>query len=91
MHCAYINLDSQTARRAAFEANFAQYKGPDWKLTRIAAVDRAYVAREVSCMAEDGRLVAVLGLQGPDRFDEKARQLAAEPLTRAAALLAATA
>ncbi len=42
-------------------------------------------------LAEDGRLVAVLGLQGPDRFDEKARQLAAEPLTRAAALLAATA
>ena len=42
-------------------------------------------------LADDARLVAVLGLQGPDRFDESARQTAAEPLARAAILLAATA
>jgi IclR family acetate operon transcriptional repressor len=42
-------------------------------------------------LADDGRLVAVLGLQGPDRFDADARRAAAPPLARAAALLAATA
>jgi DNA-binding IclR family transcriptional regulator len=42
-------------------------------------------------LADDGRLVAVLGLQGPDRFDGEARSAAALPLARAAALLAATA
>lgn len=42
-------------------------------------------------LAGDGRLVAVLGLQGPERFDAAARQAAAGPLARAAALLAATA
>jgi DNA-binding IclR family transcriptional regulator len=42
-------------------------------------------------LAEDGRLVAVLGVQGPERFDAAARRAAAEPLARAAALLAATA
>jgi IclR family acetate operon transcriptional repressor len=42
-------------------------------------------------LAGDGRLVAVLGLQGPERFDAAARSAAAQPLTRAAALLAATA
>lgn len=46
MECAYINLDGQAERRAAFEANFAQYKAPDWNLTRIAAVDGAQVLRE---------------------------------------------
>ena len=43
------------------------------------------------CCAGDGRLVAVLGLQGPERFDADARHAAAQPLARAAALLAATA
>jgi hypothetical protein len=33
----------------------------------------------------------VLGLQGPERFDGDARRAAAQPLGRAAALLAATA
>jgi hypothetical protein len=42
-------------------------------------------------LADGGRLVAVLGLQGPDRFDGAARRAAALPLARAAALLAATA
>ena len=42
-------------------------------------------------LADDGRLVAVLGLQGPERFDAAARRAAALPLARAAALLAATA
>ena len=42
-------------------------------------------------LADDGRLVAVLGLQGPERFDGEARRVAAQPLARAAALLAATA
>jgi DNA-binding IclR family transcriptional regulator len=42
-------------------------------------------------LADDGRLVAVLGVQGPERFDAEARRAAAQPLTRAAALLAATA
>jgi IclR family acetate operon transcriptional repressor len=42
-------------------------------------------------LADDGRLVAVLGLQGPERFDAAARRAAAEPLARAATLLAATA
>ena len=42
-------------------------------------------------LADDGRLVAVLGLQGPERFDAEARRAAALPLARAAALLAATA
>ena len=42
-------------------------------------------------LADDGRLVAVLGLQGPERFDAEARRAAAQPLARAAALLAATA
>ena len=42
-------------------------------------------------LADDGRLVAVLGIQGPERFDADARRAAAQPLARAAALLAATA
>jgi DNA-binding IclR family transcriptional regulator len=42
-------------------------------------------------LAEGGRLVAMLGLQGPERFDEEARRAAAGSLVRAAALLAATA
>jgi DNA-binding IclR family transcriptional regulator len=42
-------------------------------------------------LAGDGRLVAVLGVQGPERFDAEARRAAAQPLARAAALLAATA
>lgn len=46
MECAYINLDGQTARRNSFEANFAQYKAPDWNLTRISAVDSAQVTRD---------------------------------------------
>ena len=41
-------------------------------------------------LADDGRLVAVLGLQGPERFDP-ARRAAAAHVARAAALLAATA
>jgi IclR family acetate operon transcriptional repressor len=41
-------------------------------------------------LSDDGRLVAVLGLQGPERFDAEARRAAAQPLARAAALLAAT-
>jgi hypothetical protein len=35
--------------------------------------------------------VAVLGVQGPERFDAEARRSAAQPLAQAAALLAATA
>jgi IclR family acetate operon transcriptional repressor len=42
-------------------------------------------------LADDGRLVAVVGLQGPERFGAEARRAAAKPLSRAAALLAATA
>ena len=43
-------------------------------------------------LADDGRLVAVLGLQGPERFDAEPRAgPRREPLARAAALLAATA
>ena len=42
-------------------------------------------------LGDDGRLVAVLGVQGPERFDAAARRAAAQPLARAAALLAATA
>ncbi|MDX6571024.1 MAG: IclR family transcriptional regulator, regulon repressor [Gaiellales bacterium] len=42
-------------------------------------------------LAADGRLIAVLGVQGPERFDSLARQAAAEHVARAAALLAATA
>ena len=42
-------------------------------------------------LADDGRLVAVLGFHAPDRFDGEARRAAALPLARAAALLAATA
>src|SRR4029077_8597701 len=41
-------------------------------------------------LADDGRLVAVLGVQGPERFGAEDRRAAAQPLARAAALLAAT-
>jgi DNA-binding IclR family transcriptional regulator len=42
-------------------------------------------------LAGGGRLVAVLGLQGPERFSAEARSAAAKPLAEAAAMLAASA
>ena len=43
MRCFYINLDAAAQRRDLLEKNFAQHRGNDWTLTRIAAVDADYV------------------------------------------------
>ena len=43
MRCFYINLDAATQRRRSLEENFAQTRKEDWSLTRIAAIDAAYV------------------------------------------------
>jgi GR25 family glycosyltransferase involved in LPS biosynthesis len=43
MRCFYINLDAATQRRRALEENFAQARKADWSLTRIAAIDAAYI------------------------------------------------
>ena len=43
MRCFYINLDGATQRRRSIEANFAQTGKADWSLTRIAAIDAAYI------------------------------------------------
>src|SRR5689334_13813076 len=43
MRCFYINLDAATQRRRSLETNFAQTGKSDWSLTRIAAIDAAYV------------------------------------------------
>jgi GR25 family glycosyltransferase involved in LPS biosynthesis len=45
MDCFYINLDSAEDRRLHIEKNFADYKKPDWSLTRFPAIDKAYVER----------------------------------------------
>jgi len=48
MRCFYINLDAAAQRRRSLEENFAQIKKADWSLTRIAAIDAAYIeANEV--------------------------------------------
>ena len=44
-----------------------------------------------SVLADDGRLVAVLGLQGPERFDAAARRAARAAARARRVLLAATA
>ena len=41
MQVFYINLDSQPERRAFIEANFKAHNREGWKLTRVAAVDKA--------------------------------------------------
>ena len=43
MRCFYINLDAATQRRRSLEENFAQTRKEDWSLTRIDAIDAAYV------------------------------------------------
>ena len=46
MDCLYINLSTQTERRAFLEKNFADNKLPGWRLSRLEAVDGSVVARE---------------------------------------------
>ena len=43
MRCVYINLASETARRADLEANFLSCAGPGWSLARLEAVTPADV------------------------------------------------
>lgn len=43
MDCYYINLASETDKRAQLEKNFAQHNALNWSLQRFEAIDRAYV------------------------------------------------
>jgi GR25 family glycosyltransferase involved in LPS biosynthesis len=43
MNCYYINLLSETEKRAQLEKNFAQHNTLNWSLQRFEAIDRAYV------------------------------------------------
>lgn len=43
MDCYYINLASETEKRAQLEKNFAQHNTLNWPLHRFEALDRSYV------------------------------------------------
>jgi GR25 family glycosyltransferase involved in LPS biosynthesis len=43
MKCIYINLEDAVDRRARFEKNWDEYRGSDWELERLPAVDTHYV------------------------------------------------
>ena len=43
MRCFFINLDAAAQRRHSVETNFARTRNAGWSLTRIAAIDAAYV------------------------------------------------
>src|SRR4051812_24662137 len=46
MECFFINLDSQVERRRYLEASFNACKAPGWFLTRVKAIDAAYLASQ---------------------------------------------
>lgn len=47
MDCYYINLASETEKRAQLEKNFAQHNTLNWSLQRFEAIDRTYVQKNL--------------------------------------------
>lgn len=45
MDCYYINLASETEKRAQLEKNFSEHNTLNWTLQRFEAIDRAYVRK----------------------------------------------